>query len=64
MSDAFVSSIGSAFAFHDLIKVKFAEFKEEKDTLAPALAEKTASQLIMRVGNVAVFFRAKPREMS
>ena len=40
--------------------VKFSDFKEEKKTLAPQLAEKTGSELIMRVGNVAVLFRAKP----
>jgi RNA-binding protein len=60
LSDAFVSGLKDALALHELIKVKFAEFKEEKKTLAPALAEKTASHLIMRVGNVAVYFRAKP----
>ncbi len=43
---------------HELVKVKFVEFKEDKKTLAPELAE-TSSQLIMRVGNVAVLYRAK-----
>jgi RNA-binding protein len=60
LSDAFVGGINDALAIHDLIKVKFAEFKEEKKTLAPVLAEKTSSHLIMRVGNVAVYFRPKP----
>jgi RNA-binding protein len=60
LSDAFVGGLSDALALHELIKVKFAEFKEEKKTLAPALAEKTSSHLIMRVGNVAVYFRPKP----
>jgi RNA-binding protein len=60
LSDAFVSGLKDALAFHELVKVKFTEFKEEKKILAPAIAEKTASHLIMRVGNVAVYFRAKP----
>ncbi len=60
LSDTFVSSINQALDSHELLKVKFAEFKEEKKSLAPALAEKTASHLIMRVGNVAVYFRPKP----
>jgi RNA-binding protein len=60
LSDGFVKSISDALALHDLVKVKFAEFKEDKKTLAPLLAEKTASHLIMRVGNVAVYFRPKP----
>lgn len=60
LSEGFVSSVNDALAVHELLKVKFAEFKEEKKTLAPLLAEKTGSRLIMRVGNMAVYFRRKP----
>ncbi len=60
LSEGFVKSIDTAFAFTDLIKVKFVEFKEEKKSLAPDLAEKTGSRLIMRVGNVAVLHRRMP----
>jgi RNA-binding protein len=60
LSEGFVKSVSDGLAHRDLIKVKFEEFKEEKKTLAPLLAEKTSSQLIMRVGNVAVLYRAKP----
>jgi RNA-binding protein len=59
LSDGFVKSVSDALSLHDLVKVKFVEFKEQKKTLAPALAEKTASHLIMRVGNVAVLCRPK-----
>ncbi|HEX3797444.1 MAG TPA: YhbY family RNA-binding protein [Verrucomicrobiae bacterium] len=59
LSDGFVKSVDEGLAHHDLVKVKFVEFKDEKKTLAPALAEKTSSHLIMRVGNVAVYYRAK-----
>ena len=60
LSEGFVKSVGEGLTLHELVKVKFVEFKEEKKTLAPELAEKTASRLIMRVGNVAVYYRAKP----
>ncbi|HWY78576.1 MAG TPA: YhbY family RNA-binding protein [Verrucomicrobiae bacterium] len=59
LSEGFVNSIVEAFAHHDLIKVKFVEFKEEKKTLSVELADKTGSRLIMRVGNVAVLWRRK-----
>ena len=62
LSEAFLKSVDEALAHHELIKVKFSEFKEEKKTLAPLLAEKTASQLVMRVGNVAVLYRKKVGE--
>jgi len=41
---------------------RFVEFKEQKKELAPLLAEKTASHLIMRVGNVMVLHRPKAEE--
>lgn len=57
LSDSFLKSIDLALSTRELVKIKFAEFKEEKKTLAPLIAEKTGSHLVMRVGNVAVFFR-------
>jgi len=60
LSEGFVKSVDEGLAHHDLVKIKFIEFKDEKKTLAPALAEKTSSQLIMRVGNVAVLYRRLP----
>jgi RNA-binding protein len=60
LSEGFLKTVDQALALHELVKIKFSEFKEEKKTLAPAMAEKTSSHLIMRVGNVAVLFRRKP----
>jgi len=60
LSEGFVKSVEEGLTHHDLVKIKFVEFKDEKKTLAPALAEKTSSHLIMRVGNVAVFYRRLP----
>jgi RNA-binding protein len=62
LSEAFLKSVDEGLAHHELVKVKFVEFKEEKKRLAPELAEKTSSHLIMRVGNVAVLYRAKPAQ--
>ncbi len=60
LSPALLKALDEALARHELVKVKFGEFKEQKKELAPVLAEKTASRLVMRVGNVAVLFRRKP----
>ncbi len=62
LSENFLKSVDEALAHHELVKIKFAEFKDEKKTLAPALAEKTSSRLVMRVGNTAVLYRPKPVE--
>jgi RNA-binding protein len=59
MTDAVLRSLDDALSLHELVKVRFADFKEERKTLAPQIAERTASALIQQVGNVAVFFRRK-----
>jgi RNA-binding protein len=50
------------FKHHELVKVKFDEFKEQKKMLTPQLAEMSHSHLITRVGNVVVLYRLKPAE--
>ena len=59
LSEGFVATVSQALDQHELVKIKFAEFKEQKKELAPLLAEKTASHLVMRVGNVMVLHRPK-----
>jgi len=61
LSPQFVQSLDEALKHNDLIKVKFDEFKEEKKSIAPVLADKTSSHLVMLVGNVAVLYRKKPQ---
>jgi len=57
VTPAFLASLEEALNTHELVKVRFADFKEEKKTLAPQIAEQSGSELIMRVGNVAVYYR-------
>ena len=61
LSPQFLAALDDVLKHHELVKVKFEEFKEQKKELAPQLAEKSGSHLIMRVGNVAVLYRAKPK---
>jgi RNA-binding protein len=57
LSDAFVRSVDEALAIHELVKVRFDDFKEQKHELMPELARRTASALIMQVGHVVVLYR-------
>lgn len=43
---------------HELVKVKFNDFKEEKSGLSASIAEQTGSTLVRIIGNVATFYRA------
>ena len=55
-----IASVDLALGDHELIKVRFLEFKEEKKALSETIAEKTGSELAGLIGNVAVFFRRHP----
>jgi RNA-binding protein len=45
---------------HELVKLRFAGFKESRRELAFSLAERTGSELVRIIGNVAVFWKANP----
>ena len=62
LTDGFIKTVLDALARHELVKIKFVEFKDQKKELAPLLAEKTASHLVMRVGNVMVLHRPRQPE--
>ncbi len=61
LSDAFYVALDGALTQHELVKVKFDDFKEQKKELVPVMVARSGSQLIQRVGNVAVLFRRRPR---
>ena len=62
LSPAFLAALDDTLKHHELVKVKFEEFKEQKKELAPQLAEKSRSHLVTRVGNVVVLYRPKLEE--
>jgi len=62
LSLQFLAAVADALQHHELVKVKFDDFKAEKKELSPLLAQKTNSHLVTRVGNVVVLYRPKPAE--
>lgn len=64
LSPAFVESVKTELERHELVKVKFTEFKERRKELAPELAEKSGSHLVTLVGNVAVLYRRREESPS
>jgi RNA-binding protein len=62
LSDGFIRTLDEELTRHELVKVKFAEFKEQKKELAPQLAARTNSHLVTLVGNVAVVYRQNSNE--
>lgn len=62
LSPGFISALDTELERHQLVKIKFDEFKDQKKILTPQIAERTSSHLVGRVGNVAVLFRPKQEE--
>ena len=60
LSDGFLQTVRDSLSLHELVKVKFGEFKEQKKELTPRLVEETQSHLIMQVGHVVVLYRQQP----
>ena len=62
LSEKFMAALDHELTLHQLVKVKFDDFKEQKKELTPQLAEKSHSHLITRVGNVVVLYRPAPEK--
>jgi RNA-binding protein len=59
-TEAFHRALDIALTQHELVKVKFDDFKDQKKTLSPQIAERAQSHIVMRVGNVLVLYRQNP----
>lgn len=52
-----LQSIHQALKDHELIKVKFIDFKEEKNELCQKIASELDATFVSMTGNVALFFK-------
>ena len=61
-TDALIRSTEEAFDSHELIKIKFIDYKEKKQKteIARTLGERTGSHLAGMVGHIAIFYRQHP----
>ena len=59
ISPAVTSAVDDALEKHELIKVKFVDFKEKdrKTEIAVAIEKETASELVGMIGHIAIFYR-------
>ena len=61
LSPAFLKELDTMLKHHDLVKVKFDEFKDQRKELGPQMAAGVSARIIMAVGHVIVLFRRKPQ---
>jgi RNA-binding protein len=57
VNDSIVAALNEALDHHELVKVKFQDFKDSVRTLSDELASKTSSEVVSMVGFTAVLFR-------
>ena len=55
-----LGSVDLALKDHELIKIKFGEFKEAKKEMSAEIAKATKSELVGLIGNIAIFYRPQP----
>ena len=59
LTDALIRSTEEAFDSHELIKIKFIDYKEknQKNEIASALESRTGSHLAGMIGHIAILYR-------
>ena len=57
----FMASVDAALNDHELIKIKFGEFKEEKEEISAQIAGQTQSEVVGIIGHIVIFYRQHPR---
>lgn len=62
VTDGVTKMVDSSLSAHELIKIKFNEYKDEKVELVNQLCEDCDATLVRIIGNVAILFREKPEE--
>ena len=62
VTDGVVSMVENSLAAHELIKVKFNEYKDEIRELTADLCEKTDATLVRIIGFTAILFREAEEE--
>jgi RNA-binding protein len=60
LTDQIHTTIDHELNAHELIKIKFMDFKDEKQQLTEELAEASNGAVIGLIGNVAILYREHP----
>ena len=64
VQDSVVREVDRALTAHELIKLKIDADREERESIAGILADRTGASVVQRVGKVVVLWRPRPQEAS
>ncbi|MBO4628727.1 MAG: YhbY family RNA-binding protein [Treponema sp.] len=62
LTDGVVQMTADSLAAHELIKVKFNEYKDEKQELTTQLCARTDATLVRIIGNVAILYKEAEKQ--
>ncbi len=62
MTDTLVGAVAESIGAHELIKVRFVDFKDSKKDLAGQLAKRSGSELVGMIGHLAILYHEHPDE--
>ena len=62
LSDALLDHFEKELENHELIKVRFTDFKDSRHTLSDELAARSGAHLVGVIGHIAIFYRMHPDE--
>ena len=57
LSESVIAAISEGLDEHELIKIKFLDFKDEKKTLVSEIESRTDGNCVGVIGHVAIFYR-------
>lgn len=60
LTGGIITATAKALDAHELIKVRFLDYKEEKKELTGQLAEATASEIAGLIGHIAILYKEHP----
>lgn len=62
LKDSILEELEIALDFHELIKVKIAADKEEREEIAEELVSSSKAEMIQHIGQMIVLFRRNPKK--
>lgn len=57
VEDGFLKALDKALEDHELVKLRFIDFKDDRKNIAHELAEELKAELVRVIGHTAIFFR-------
>lgn len=58
LTNGVIQNLREALEHHELIKVKFGEFKDQKEDLSAQIIDRLVCEEVGKIGHVVIFYRA------